>query len=171
MEWFWVTLKVCRTTRSPFALTLLSFTPFFAIALIYFAIIPINLITFSTLSFKDYQGLWYCWSAFICLSFMALMPMQSWLFGMQYLKSYLYTFVGPDSIVYKIHTFVKYFVILTYIALLTYFKLLEGSAYNKYLDQTDECFATDGDDFLTCMSEAWRSYLAKALSICFLKCA
>lgn len=53
---------------------------------------------------------------------------------MQYLKSYLYTFVGPDSIVYKVHTFVKYFVIAAYIALLAYFKWLEVTAYDKYLD-------------------------------------
>jgi hypothetical protein len=77
--------------------------------------------------------------ALILLSFLAVMPIQSWLFGMQYLKSYLFTFLNSDSLVYKIHTFMKYFVIAAYLALLAYFKWLESTAYDKYLDQLDEC--------------------------------
>jgi hypothetical protein len=63
------------------------------------------------------------------------MPMQSWLFAMQYLKSYLYTCAGPDSVVYKIHTIVKYLVIVGYAAVLIYFKWCEKPAYEK-------CFET-----------------------------
>ena len=62
------------------------------------------------------------------------MPMQSWLFGMQYLKSYFYTCVGADSVVYKIHTIVKYLVIVGYAAVLIYFKWHEKPAYEKFIE-------------------------------------
>jgi hypothetical protein len=47
--------------------------------------------------------------------------MQSWLFAMQYLKSYLYTCTGADSVKYKIHTVIKYTVIVFYAAVVIYF--------------------------------------------------
>ncbi len=38
IEWLFVMYKVCRTTRSTFAITLLSFTLLFALAIMYDAI-------------------------------------------------------------------------------------------------------------------------------------
>ncbi len=110
----WVTIKICKTTRSLFALTLLSFTPLFATALIYFAI-----------------NTWYdeIWVRLICECFVASVPIQSWLFAMQYLKSYLYTCMSGDSLVYKIHTVVKYLIIATYITVLVYLKWQAKTPY------------------------------------------
>jgi hypothetical protein len=102
IDWLWVTIKICRTTRSVFALTLVSFTPLVAIAFIYLAV-------------KQY---FHGWIGIICKCFVASVPMQSWLFAMQYLKSYLYTCKGGNSRVYKIHTAVKYAVIVAYAAVL-----------------------------------------------------
>lgn len=101
----WVTIKICRTTRSIFALTLQAFTPLLAITLIYLALE------------KNFKG----WIGLIFGFFVASIPIQSWLFAMQYLKSYLYTCVGGDSQVYKIHTVVKYIVTITYAVVLIYF--------------------------------------------------
>ncbi len=112
-----VTIKVCRTTRSVFALTLLSFTPLFATALIYKAI--------------NYYNKWV---GLICGSFVELLPIQSWLFAMQYLKSYLYTCAGADSAVYKIHTIVKYLVIVGYSAVIIYFRWYKKPALEKYYE-------------------------------------
>ncbi len=58
--------------------------------------------------------------------------MQSWLFAMQYLKSYLYTCNGGDSPVYKIHTGVKYTVIVAYAAVMIYLRLLEDTAWDEF---------------------------------------
>jgi hypothetical protein len=113
-----VTIKIFKTTRSVFALTLLSFTPLLAIALTYLAV-KIN---------------FYGWLGFMCACFVASVPIQSWLFAMQYLKSYLYTFVSAKSVVYKIHTFVKYFGVLFYVSLLICLRWKEQCALNKYLD-------------------------------------
>ena len=107
-EWLWVTLKVCRTTRSVFALTLLSFTLLLATALIYFA---------------KFDTIWYSnWVSLIFKCFTASVTVQSWLFAMQYLQSYLYTCKGGESIAYKIHTVVKFAVIFFYAAAIIYFK-------------------------------------------------
>ncbi len=112
-----VTIKICKTTRSVFALTLLSFTPLLAIALTYLAV---------ETSFDHWLGL-------ICACFVASVPIQSWLFAMQYLKSYLYTCVGAKSVVYKIHTFAKYFGVLFYVTLLIILRWKEQCAWKTYL--------------------------------------
>ena len=104
-EWLWVTIKVCKTTRSVFALTLLSFTLLLTTSFIYMAI-----------------GVYNFWLSLICGFFFGSLAMQSWLFAMQYLKSYLYTFVNANSVVYKIHTFIKYFLIGTYTTIMIYFR-------------------------------------------------
>ena len=104
-EWLYVTIKVCKTTRSVFALTLLSFTPLLAIDLAFLAVVKLS----------------HGWMRIICNCLISSLPMQSWLFGMQYLKSYLYTYAGGDSIVYKIHTGVKYTVIVAYAIAIIYF--------------------------------------------------
>ncbi len=113
----WVTIKICRTTRSVFALTLLSFTPLLAITLIYYAV----------------ANFWFNkWVRFICQCFTASLPMQSWFFAMQYFKSYLYTCASADSIKYKIHTVVKYTIIVAYVAVLIYFTSRVQSSYRKF---------------------------------------
>ena len=113
----WVTIKICRTTRSSFALTLLSFTFLFAIACICF-VIP-----------WDYR-----WKLLICECLITSAPMQSWLFAMQYFKSYMYTCTDADSIKYKIHTVIKYTVIVAYTAVLIYLNRRAQTAYEKYVE-------------------------------------
>jgi hypothetical protein len=53
---------------------------------------------------------------------------------MKYFKSYLYTNTGADSIKYKIHTGVKYTVIVAYTAVIVYFERQnkKGIAWEKY---------------------------------------
>ncbi len=103
-EWTWVIIKVCRTTRSVFALTLLSFTLLLAIGLTY-------------LSVEEY---FTGWMGKICESFVALVPIQSWLFAMRYFKSYLITIADANSKFYVIHARVMYAGILVYAAALIY---------------------------------------------------
>jgi hypothetical protein len=119
----WVTIKICRSTRSSFALTLLSFTFLFAIACICF-VIP-----------WDYR-----WKVLICECLISSAPMQSWLFAMQYFKSYLYTCAGADSVKYKIHTLVKYTVIVAYTAVIIYFWWRAHTAYAKLFESWHECY-------------------------------
>ncbi len=112
----WVTIKICITTRSVFALTLLLFNLLFAIALIFYAVV----------------NFWFnkrVWIIFEC--FVASVPIQSWLFAMQYFKSYLYTCAGADSVKYKIHSVVKYTVIFSYATVLIYFRSREHTALEK----------------------------------------
>ncbi len=116
-----VTIKVCRTTRSVFALTLLSFTLILALALIYWSFVLSDAISvFSEPLF-------------------ASVPIQSWLFAMQYLKSYLYTCASADSPKYKIHTIIKYSVIVAYAAALIYFRCWLQKTYAKYEYQHFYC--------------------------------
>ncbi len=115
-EWLWVIIKVCRATRSLFALTLLSFTPLLATAL-------------TSLAIETYfEG----WIGLICKGFVASVPIQSWLFAMQYLKSYLFTCAGGDSVIYKIHTLIKYTVIVAYSAVMIYFKWRSQPSWQQY---------------------------------------
>ena len=63
--------------------------------------------------------------------------MQSWLFAMQYLKSYLYTCAGADSVKYKIHTVIKYTVIVAYAAVLIYLEWRYETDLKKYYEKED----------------------------------
>jgi hypothetical protein len=69
--------------------------------------------------------------------------MQSWLFAMQYFKSYLYTCAGADSVKYKIHTVIKYTVIVAYAAVLIYFEWRLLPALEKFNDKLYECWVNN----------------------------
>ncbi len=71
--------------------------------------------------------------------------MQSWLFAMQYFKSYLYTCAGADSVKYKIHTVIKYTVIVAYAAVLIYFEWRFKTAFEKYYETWLQCY--DNNDY------------------------
>ena len=125
-EWLFVTIKVCRATRSIFALTLLSFTPVLAIALTYLAV-------------EYYFMKFELWGGIICETFVASMPIQSWIFAMQYFKSYLYTCVSGGSVVYTITAIVKYTVIVIYAAVMISFRVLQKNAHEKLYEKMSEC--------------------------------
>ncbi len=148
-----VTIKVWRTTRSVFALTLLSFTPLYASALIYEAIDINNK-----------------WGYLICGSFVDLLPIQSWLFAMQYLKSYLYTCAGADSAVYKIHKIVKYFVIVEYATVMIYFRWNSETAYEKYIETIKQCYDLYGYKY-SCYEPAFRNYISLVGNLKMSMCA
>ncbi len=115
--YIFVTIKICKTTHSVFALTLLSFTPLLAVALIVFAV----------------ANFWYNkWVWFICEIFVESLPIQSWLFAMQYFKSYLYTCAIENSLKYKIQSIIKKTVIITYATVLIYLKSREQIALEQY---------------------------------------
>ncbi len=63
---------------------------------------------------------------------------------MQYLKSYLYTCAGEDSVVYKIHTIVNYSVNVGYAAVMIYFKWCSETANEKYNEKLFECYELYG---------------------------
>ena len=141
-EWLWVTIKICRTTRSVFALTLVSFTPLVAIAFIYIAV----------------NKYYHRWMGIICGCFIASVPIQSWLFAMQYLKSYLYTFKGGDSLVYKIHTAVKFTVIVAYAAVLISLECGLENKKQEFIRISDECKLLPKDQWQTCSDQQDNNY-------------
>jgi hypothetical protein len=114
IEWFLVMLKVCRTSKSVFAITLLQFTLGFALYLMYTAF-------WYVLDYYKFQKYFNTWLRMFFGSLKIVLPVQSWLFAMKYLKSYLFVEYNISSQVFKIHMWVTWIVIVLY---LTTFVLL-----------------------------------------------
>ena len=77
---------------------------------------------------------------------------------MQYLKSYLYTFVGGDSIIYKIHTLFKYIGIVAYAIIMIYFKWQEKPAYKKVIQKYQQCYTLYEYENYSCYEQAYLNY-------------